>query len=408
MKRDTAGLTLGPAGVLVCLAFAGWGLPSPAVPSEVARDSFEIYGTVYLDGNDNGRMDPREEGVAGVAVSDQRLVVHTDREGRYHLRTDGRSGLVSLSQPDGYRVRGSFWKGVQGPGRIDFGLLPLAPASQFSFIHASDTHVSAESLPRMRKLRTLVETLHPDFVLITGDLVRDALRVPEEKAREYYELYTSEIEQFPVPVWSVPGNHENFGIERHLSLVSPQHPLYGKGMYRHYLGPNYYSFNYGGVHFIGLDSVDIADLWYYGHVNEGQLAWLAEDVADDDGSPIVTFNHIPFFTAALSVFGYFDEPPAPSLIKIDGREQFRHVVSNAFEVFKILAPHRYVLALGGHNHAAEKLTFNVQGLDVRFHQAAAVVGPNTYAPMPMPSGVTLYEVRDRVIDEGRFIPLDGE
>ena len=81
-----------------------------------------------------------------------------------------------------------------------------------------------------------------------------------------------------MPVWSVPGNHENFGIERHLSLVSPKHPLYGKGMYRQRLGPNYYSFTYGGVHFVGLDSVDIADLWYYGHVDDAQLAWLRADL----------------------------------------------------------------------------------------------------------------------------------
>ena len=97
---------------------------------------------------------------------------------------------------------------------------------------------------------------------MTGDLVRDALRVGEEEARGYYDLYTQEVPRFPMPVWSVPGNHEIFGIERHLSLVSPKHPLYGKGMYRQRLGPNYYSFTHGGVHFVGLDSVDVADLWY--------------------------------------------------------------------------------------------------------------------------------------------------
>ena len=31
-------------------------------------------------------------------------------------------------------------------------------------------------------------------------------------------------------------------------------------MYRQRLGPNYYSFTHGGVHFVGLDWVDIADL----------------------------------------------------------------------------------------------------------------------------------------------------
>ena len=34
---------------------------------------------------------------------------------------------------------------------------------------------------------------------------------------------------FAMPVWSVPGNHENFGIERHLSLVSPHASALRKG-----------------------------------------------------------------------------------------------------------------------------------------------------------------------------------
>ncbi len=394
--------------VLMCLTLASWALQDRAGPTPDPAKSFEIEGSVFIDDNRNGIRDPAEPGVEGVAVSDQHTVTRTDREGRYQFNSDGATGLVFVSQPNSYRVRGSFWKPVQGPARVDFALVPTPAASSFTFLHASDTHISPETLPRTRKLRTLVESLHPDFVLVTGDLVRDALRVPERQAREYYELYTSEIAQFPVPVYSVPGNHENFGIERHLSLVSPRHPLYGKGMYRHYLGPTYYSFNYGGVHFIGLDSVDIDDLWYYGHVDAAQLAWLRQDVAADDGSSIVTFNHIPFFTAALSVFGYFDDPPAPTLIKIGDRTVFRHVVSNPFEVFKILAPHHYILALGGHNHAAEKLTFKIQGLNVRFHQTAAVVGPNTYAPMPIPSGVTLYSVSGGVIDDGRFLPLDEQ
>ena len=82
---------------------------------------------------------------------------------------------------------------------------------------------------------------------------------------------TKETARITMPVWSVPGNHELFGIERHLSLVSAKHPLYGRGMYRHYLGPDYYSFNAGGVHFVGLNTADNDDLWYYGHVDSTQL-----------------------------------------------------------------------------------------------------------------------------------------
>jgi hypothetical protein len=42
--------------------------------------------------------------------------------------------------------------------------------------------------------------------------------------------------------------------------------------------------------------------------------------------------------------------------------------------------------------------------DTRFHQAAAVVGP-TDTVVPATSGVTLYRVKDRIIDDGEFIPL---
>ena len=52
----------------------------------------------------------------------------------------------------------------------------------------------------------------------------------------------------------------------------------GKRMYRHYLGPNYYSFTWGGVRFVGLDTADVDDLWYYGHLDPDQLAWLERDL----------------------------------------------------------------------------------------------------------------------------------
>jgi 3',5'-cyclic AMP phosphodiesterase CpdA len=205
-------------------------------------------------------------------------------------------------------------------------------------------------------------------------------------------------------VWSVPGNHENFGIERHLSLVSPKHPLYGKGMYRQRLGPNYYSFTHGGVHFVGLDSVDIADLWYYGHIDDNQLAWLKADLAHLPADmPVVTFNHIPFVTALEGVNGYTDDGPAPTLIKVGGRTVFRHVVSNLKDVLAVVGSREWPLALGGHLHTRESITF-ASSVRTRFHQAAAVVGPTSTA-VPATSGITLYRVQNRVIDDGEFIAL---
>jgi 3',5'-cyclic AMP phosphodiesterase CpdA len=337
-------------------------------------------------------------------VSNQHEVVQTAADGRYTLPRAG-YGIVFVSLPDGYAAASDFWQAVSpAAGHADFALTARPAADAFSFIHASDTHVNGQSVGRLQQLRAVVETRRPEFVLLTGDLVRDALRVGEEEARGYYDLYTRETRRFPVPVWSVPGNHENFGIERHLSLVSSKHPLYGKGMYRQRLGPNYYSFTYGGVHFVGLDSVDIADLWYYGHVDAVQLAWLKADLARlPAGTPVVTFNHIPFVSALDAVSGYRDDGPAPTLITTAGRTVFRHIVSNFADVLVALESRDWPLALGGHMHTRESIRFG-SAVGTRFHQAAAVVGP-TDGVVPATSGVTLYRVKNRVIDDGEFIPL---
>jgi 3',5'-cyclic AMP phosphodiesterase CpdA len=205
----------------------------------------------------------------------------------------------------------------------------------------------------------------------------------------------------------VPGNHENFGIEREKSGISADHPLYGKQMYRHYLGPNYYSFTWGGVRFLGLDSIDVDDMWYYGHVDAAQLEWIKRDLAaTPDTTPVVTFNHIPFSSAAERLDAYRDEPPAPTLITVNGKTQFRHLVSNTADVLAALKPHRLEIALGGHLHARETLEYRTDDGLLRFHQAGAVVGPSKPGGITMASGVTLYRVKAGTVDGGTFLPLE--
>lgn len=385
---------------------------SPFVPVVAAQAEAHrvVHGVVFEDANTNGRRDAGEHGVAGVAVSDQVSVVMTEADGSYQLQAAAGAGVVFVSLPDGWAAPGGFWRAVkegQGEARADFALRAQAAPKEFTFLHASDPHVSAQSLPRLQRVREITERLRPAFVLITGDLVRDALRVPEDEARGYYELLMAELARFPVPVWTVPGNHEIFGIERHQSLISPKHPLYGKKMYRHYLGPDYYSFTFGGVRFVGLDTIDVDDLWYYGHIDAAQLEWLKRDLAAvKPGTPVVTFNHIPLASAIDVLYGYTDEEPAPSLIRVGGKTQYRHVVSNTAELLALLRPLKLEIALGGHMHTRETLVYPTTDGVVRFHQAAAIVGPAKVAGLNAPSGVTLYRVRDGKVDDGTFIPLD--
>jgi predicted MPP superfamily phosphohydrolase len=363
-----------------------------------------VSGVVFNDANANGMRDRGEQGIAGVAVSNQDAVVTTDAAGSFRIPRGG--GIVFVSVPDGYRSIGRFWRAAADTTPLALALAKLPAAREVAFVHASDTHIAPASVERTRRLRILVDSLHPTFALITGDLVRDALRVGEPEATSYYELFTREMAAFKTPLWFVPGNHENFGIERSLSKVSESHPLYGRGMYHHYLGPDYYSFTTGGVHFIGLNTVDIDDQWYYGHVDSLQLAWLERDLAlVPKNMPIVTFDHIPFFSSFDGVSGYRDTPPAPTLITVRGKTVFRHTVSNAPDVIAVLRKHRFMLALGGHIHAVEHLAYEVDGQRTRYNQSSAIVAPSDVAGMRFRSGVTLYRVRRGEIDAGTFIPL---
>ncbi len=384
-----------------------WILPlSIAVAAPVPAQPSLVQGTVFVDANRNGQRDPGERGLADVTVSNQDTVIATDAAGAFRIPR-GPNAIVFVSVPDDHQAVGRFWRNVaDSPAAVDFALAPAPAPSTFTFVHASDTHIAPASVERTRRLRTLVDSLQPAFVLVAGDLVRDALRVGEAEARSYYDLFMQEIGQFTSPTWTVPGNHEIFGIEQHLSHVEASHPLFGRKMYHHYLGPDYYSFTYGGVHFVGLNTVDNEGPSYYGHVDSLQLAWLERDLARIPAAmPVVTFNHIPMVSAMETLGGYTDDPPAPTLITVRGKTVFRHLVSNVDEVLAILRARPHILALGAHAHAGEKIALDVDGVRTRFEQSPATVGPSRRGPLVFTSGFTVYTVHNGTIDAGRFVPL---
>jgi len=371
------------------------------------NSTFSVSGYVFEDLNNNGAKDANEKGIRDAVVSDQVNVVTTNENGFYQIQYMSTYGILFVSLPNGFQSK-AWWQrvdSINNVSQINFPLVKIASPSSFTFIHASDTHISETSLDRIRKFQQIIDSVKPELVLITGDLIRDALRVPDTEATRLYELFLTEIKKTKPPVWYIPGNHEIFGIERHLSLVSQQHPLYGRKMYHHYLGPDYYSFNYGGIHFIGLNSVEFEDLWYYGRIDSIQLEWLKKDVATvSPATPIITFQHIPFFSGGFSMMPFEEDGPGRSVVREKGVLQYRHIVSNTQEVLTILKDHNYPLALGGHYHFQQKFSF--EGLSTRFEQTAAVVGPTNEGNIQMPSGITVYHVKDGKIDEGNFIHLD--
>jgi Icc-related predicted phosphoesterase len=171
----------------------------------------------------------------------------------------------------------------------------------FSFIHVSDFHVGdfrgfAESIKEtigwksVKRCIEEINLLHPDFVIISGDLVYGQL-YPFEYAIEYKTCYDL-IQLFDVPTFLVPGNHD--GYNRILED--------GLSVWESYFGSPYYSFDYGSAHFQAINSFDM-NKWYRltflmiplnwgGSISDEQLQWISNDLEEhQDSSLIVQFMH---------------------------------------------------------------------------------------------------------------------
>lgn len=375
-----------------------------ALASSALHAQRTVHGIVFNDANGNGVLDTTERPVPGVVVSNLNDVVITDAGGRYRLPADAKS-IVFVSIPTDWQTVGASWRAVEGSDSINFALRAERQPRTFRFIHASDPHIDTRVVGRVRRFRAVADSINPALTLIAGDLIRDAMNQPEERARGYFELFQAEM-KLRSPFWTVPGNHDHFGIIPSRSHIPATHPLYDRGMYRVYRGPEYFSFNYGGVHFIGLDTVQPDDSAYYGGVDSLQHAWLARDVAALAASaPIVMFMHIPLTSGVEAMTGYIDMALVSSVAHLKTGPSFRHTGANTLEVLDVFKGRPLPLILGGHTHVYEKLVYQTSRGALRFEQPGAIVGPNDYGPIVMPSGFSLYSVTNGKIDAGTFVPL---
>ena len=141
----------------------------------------EVKGTVFEDTNGNMVQDKNEKGIPNAVVSDQINVAVTDNNGDFVLSSNSEFAYIFVSQPSGYT--GTYF--YPKASKVSFPLNKVKDQSHFKFIHASDTHVDSLNLPRMSRFRQMADSIGADFVVISGDLIRDALRVNEETASNY-------------------------------------------------------------------------------------------------------------------------------------------------------------------------------------------------------------------------------
>lgn len=177
----------------------------------------------------------------------------------------------------------------------------------FDFVHITDIHFnvrkegSAEDANKVRL--ALIEDLAKmdvEFVLFSGDLGLN----PETYDEDYMYGYDVFTRQMTLPMFMVPGNHEMYVDNRGEESID------GRPYWDAAYGPTYHSFDYGDMHFVGLNSYDWPaklrdrfnpDYLFLGipinsNIGPRQWKWLKEDMAAASGRGIdefVFYTHIP-------------------------------------------------------------------------------------------------------------------
>lgn len=202
------------------------------------------------------RSDKSVSGVSGVSVSDGYSVVKTDAQGAYSLRPDPSAVFINVTRPSGYDVQGDWYKPVSS--KVDFELKQAEHnEDEFVFIHVTDTHVSNDprSLEGVSQFVREVNTLTPEprFVINSGDLLSLSKSLQGTPAHGHtgFRNYVGMMNHLSMPYYNVAGDHTD-SCYRLDEFPRGDHRC-GKPLYWEYLGPHFFSFEYGKIHFVSVD-----------------------------------------------------------------------------------------------------------------------------------------------------------
>ena len=175
--------------------------------------------------------------------------------------------------------------GATGPGNR-----AAAATNALTFVQISDTHIgfrkdaNPDVVGSLRRAIADINALPqaPAFVVHTGDVSH--LSKPAEFGQARELLQEIRVDR----VHTVPGEHDTIdeGVTGYLKYFD--HDGNGKA---------WYSFDQGGVHFIGLNNVLNFKAGTLAALGEEQIDWMKNDLANTSHSmPIVVLAHIPLWT----------------------------------------------------------------------------------------------------------------
>ncbi|HYU13225.1 MAG TPA: metallophosphoesterase [Stellaceae bacterium] len=242
------------------------------------------------------------------------------------------------------------------PRGLGLGEAFAAPSDGFTFVQISDSHIGFNkeanpdpnatlqaALDRITKLQK-----QPAMVIHTGDVTH--LSKPAE-----FDTAAGLLKAVKQDIHYVPGEHDVIGDDgkQFFERFAPKQKTGG-----------WYSFDQGGVHFVGMVNVLTFETAKAGGFGAEQLEWLEKDLKGRTAStPIVIFTHVPMWPI-YPEWGWAteDAPQAIAYLKRFGS----------------------VTVLNGHIHqVVQKVEGNVSyqtAMSTAFPQPAAGQGP---APGPM-------------------------
>ena len=219
-----------------------------------------------------------------------------------------------------YDLRVTANGGIDDTSRRAVKLLPQF-RTDFYWAQITDTHLptylyyyqdgadtDSTNAEGFREICRDLNIINPDFVLITGDLIHEG-ELEDFLGKRYYSRAMAQLNEFEVPTYVTAGNHDIGGWND----TPPSDGTARRDWWRFFGwkrlddppsgAPAYtqdYVFDYGPVHFIGLEAYDNYDNWrwnIYGYESftNMQMSWLsATAAAAGQSEAIVLFHHRDF------------------------------------------------------------------------------------------------------------------
>lgn len=209
-------------------------------------------------------------------------------------------------------------------------------ATQFTFAHVSDTQVSNSTTGvTLGKLLSRVN-LNSDFIVHTGDFAEGG----ESDWKLMLDVNFSYVTQ--IPIMAISGNHEYSYSKKYDTFNHFNNKLNGDST----KSGVYYSFVYGNVKFIMLDTNNVSS----NKLVEAQYNWLENELKNNDAKWTVVAMHTPMYSVGKWGMGNSEVSNEASLA-------LRNQLQGLFAQYKV------DIVLQGHDHTVSR-TYPINGLGV--------------------------------------------